>query len=223
MSDAHELVQRALAGELPHDDPELQAALAGDATLRAEFESLQRLQSELEDVAMQQAVLAEIEQASWPEGEARLQESLRTAHAPPRSVRSLHRRWIGLAAAAALVVAAVLWWPGKGSQGEPRDPFTMGAELPGAAPVGEVERYAPFTWELELETGWSFELRVYDADLGPEAAAVFVQEELREARWDPTPEELEQLPARMRWVVEPLGPSGLTGGVYSAFAERSAL
>ena len=103
------------------------------------------------------------------------------------------RRLVATAAAAAVFLLAFFLWPA------PRvveRGVLLGEETPLSSPVGAVDAYAPFAWEVERpENGW-FEVSVF----APGASRpLLVSPRIRESPWTPAAEELERLPDRIRW------------------------
>lgn len=164
-------------------------------------------------------MLAEAEQlVGHPaeEGSRRAFERL-AAPASPRL------QFVGLAAAAVLLVAATAWLSRPVDVGPaPSEPYFIGrggVEI--VRPVGPGSTYDGFEWRAELPFGAVFELMIHDgaADLG--AAPVLVVRELEVTTWEPTDDQRRQLPESLRWEVRRISSTGEVEGSAEAVCSRS--
>ncbi len=215
-----ELLHRMLSGELDADAPEARRLLA-DPEARSEFERLRMVRDRLRGAAegatdepeadLDRHVAALLEGArddpSASERRREFREFARAAAPPagpsaPEStgrVLSLRSGLFAVAAAILIGLAIGLRTIGDRSTSDP-GPLLLGTgEGALVAPLGEVEAYPPFVWELELSRDGTYTLVIRDAD--DEAAPPFEVRELEEPRWDPGRREGE-LPRRLTWRVE---------------------
>ena len=224
-ADEDELLERLLAGDLDEGAGEVHAAFAADPSLREHYDALVEIQRGLDAGAIQEAVLEEARTGSWPEGEARLEETLRR-EAPVSLRRPLagrrplvsHRRFALVAAAAALFATILIY--GGFSTDEP--PMLLGQVPPGASPIGDVEVYPPFRWDLELESpAWRFEFVVYDATEAAGLKRIVGPLHLDQSEWQPKQDESLDWPSEILWTVGLVSAGGQVQEPYTVRARLS--
>lgn len=181
--------------------------LADCPECREAMEEHMNLLTDLEDLAAdERAILAEGD-GSANEGPLQLgraEEALRRhalddAPEVPNNLRLL--RWAGLAAGVLLLVLAgrVLLPPSDGPG--PGDPdAVLGTESGLVHPVGPVQAYAPFRWDVELPAGGHFKVRVEAEGFRLESERLYEQE------W--TPSDTQDWPTSIRWTLTVHGGSG---------------
>ena len=210
--DRQQLLADLLCGDRRLDDPAVGAYLAKDPSLRVEFEELSALKARIGAVASRErellsAALA-VEDRRPYEPKLVPAERADAASIPHRAGRGSKvsgskvwgpKLWLGLAAAAAVVVAGSLWWPD--AVPSHRDDQRV---LSGQAVVlhEEVLRDGSrrFTWESTLR-GATFEAMVYDPAVG---------------QGKPLAEREAGLENQTEWTLEP----GLAGQVRTGFRLR---
>ncbi len=177
-----------------------------------------------------QETLAEAERLDDAPGQEAARRTIeREASRAPRTLRT-----VALVAAAAVLVTVTVWLAGRSASpsGGGDAPYFIGeggVEIvrptrasepfapidPGGALAPGVGRRA-FAWSSPRDPGDVFELRVFDDAAGPGAEPVLVVRELEETTWSPTEEECLRLPARFRWEVRRLSPTGEVIGSAAA-------
>lgn len=151
--------------------------------------------------------------------------------AAPPSSRRMTAFWFGAAAAALLAV--LLWSKSRDSEGPDRDGTNprLGSPLALLHPVGTVDDFAEFRWSpAGPEAGW-YRIVVRPVGEAGEAAggggaagAPTESERIFGTTWQPTPEERERWGDRIRWTLEVYRATGASDLVdsKSASAELSS-
>lgn len=176
-----------------------------------------RLLSDLEDLGSEErAMLGAASRIEAPPGRA---EAALRAHvlaqvtgAPPRAAAPVSRRWLAVAAGA-LVIALALRSFGTRTRGE-EPGGVLGDETRLLHPVGPVESYAPFRWNVVPPEGGYFVLRVEGEGFALESERVYGRE------W--TPREPPEWPVKIRWTLEVHRASG-PGDLVTTYVEWAEL
>ena len=197
-----EMLQQMFLEHWPTSDPRGATARACEAC-RVELARLAALEQRLRAAAGEQREVWSSAGRSADENDARtMRASLLATIAQRRRAR--HRRYAAFLVAAALLLAVwpALRWLGREA---PAQEFLLGSEgHAGYSPAGVVPALESFTWPDDRPPGASFELRfhaVEDGRQGAPLAALPRIQDLAEARWTPTPEELSLLPRDFLWEV----------------------
>lgn len=205
----HERLLRALVtGERAAGDPELVQLLDGCARCRRAADELLGLDRALEAGGAEAAELAREAAAAPPvAGEDALLEGFRRT-AAAGSARPRRRRSALAAGLAAVLLALLFAWSPWRPPDSP-DANGSGGDRPGLGPgtleclrpSGPSDDFERFEWSAprgpQGAVELTYELRVFDRDYRP----VLKKTSLQSTTWKPTPAELEDLPAEIRWEV----------------------
>ncbi len=201
----HEAVREAFAcGELAADAPEVVALREACPACRDAFDDLARSLDELRGAgrAMRDDVAAAEREAGAP-GEERVGDMLARARAAAgesgavgSAPRIGRRPW--LVAAAAVLLAPLVWWAVRAADDGERDaPVPLGDGLACERPIGEVDAWGAFVWSGDLPSAGWFEVVVRDED-----GRVLVRSgRLQENVFRPTEAEGRILTDGIRWEV----------------------
>ena len=209
---------RLLTGELDPDSEEGRAAFDAQPGLREELEELRQLEHEVVSADTERREILEqagrtptAAEGDLAPGEGKV-ASLVDAHfgrtdrarppAPPTSRPGVMRWALPLAIAAAI---ALVFMTRSFRTSQPVDPGpVMGLGLRDLRPAGSVAEFTEFTWTSDAPAHYGYRVFVYDAAADGTSHEITKSRDLDEARWIPAPEDTEQWPETIRWVVHVL-------------------
>ena len=198
-----ELLRQVLTGQCAEDDPEVQQVLARAPELHDRLRRMQDLAARLDRVgADDRQLLGQAMHGSSPlEGE--LRAMLERGRRRQRRWRLV---WPLAAAAAVLLLSLIVLLRDQGPS--PADVF-LGLKEGEMRPVGVVDQYETFEWNLDLPPGGVFEVRFFaghDVPLRDVLLAVNVEDA---NQFTPDSQQRRLLPDDLQWQVLVLGADGL--------------
>ena len=205
-----ELIMRILSGELSLGSEELESCLREDRELRTLVDEVVQLHQALDlaaDTAEQDVATSRKLGATGAEN-VRDQVHKLAAREPDRRNRSKRLRSLskwGLAAAAALTFFLVFHNRQSMLEAPQRGTVTLGSPLSGLHPKGSVGSFGTFRWDDREIDADRFEVRVFDSSTDE---LVTMKLGLKETRWEPAPEHVEEWPSEIRWTVTAFDASG---------------
>jgi hypothetical protein len=219
----HEDLLAALtAGERRPSEPEVERQLRSCDECATAWAEAQETQARLERLGVEEReTLAELGRVRGAHGEERVLATLQRLAAGETGTRA-RRFGAGAWLAAAVLLLAGAWLVVRfRTAEEPHEPKWLGDGVRLEAPVGAVPSYGSFSWSYTGREVERFELKIYRSKSDP-LDPPLLERRLTESTWTPDAKDLEQLPARIYWVVEAWDVFERSAGGHSAEAWLSS-